>query len=504
MLELSALLGRINQTARIGIWEAPLHYRSLQRLYISAFHKNGHFTTSQSFKIPLTKQASSELAWWSSNQLTQVNRLALTPPTIDMIISTDVIMSTPYSATNGQLHSGILHKQTRGDTITISSVPRHGGMELLPLTPDLGNSKTYPRSVQHRSRFRLEKPQQPHGMDPGQNDLPEDNTKVLHSNGGLVCVPHQQPASELCGTIPRSRVYHNGCFSAALEPVDSIHTCPNSANTTNPSETSAGPSNRTGDSSNLARTALVSDLTGVASRFSSTVTDDGVDNLTTLRSTSNPPNVENPPTGCTASVRFRLQTTGLSPEVCKILLTSWRTSTQKRYEGPRQLWASWCLQRNKCPFSAAVVDVLEFLSEQFNTRNLAYRTVGVYKTCISQLHDPVDGQQLGSLPLVSRFMKGIFQLRAPTPRICSTWRVGSVLRYLSSLEPLEELSLKVLSLKLITPLALTSAARAHEIAALDCNHVSKKIDAGNSLFPRTLKIRGRTTHRERYISDVTV
>ena len=112
-------------------------------------------------------------------------------------------------------------------------------------------------------------------------------------------------------------------------------------------------------SSNLARTALVSDLTGVASRFSSTVTDDGVDNLTTLRSTSNSPNMENPPTGCMASVRSRLQTTGLSPEVCKILLASWRTSTQKRYEGPWHLWASWCLQRHKCPFSAAVADVLE-------------------------------------------------------------------------------------------------------------------------------------------------
>ena len=155
--------------------------------------------------------------------------------------------------------------------------------------------------------------------------------------------------------------------------------------------------------------------------------------------------MENPPTGGMASVRSRLQTTGLSPEVYKILLASWGTSTQKRYEGPWQLWASWCLQRNKSPFSAAVADVLEFLSEQFNTRNTAYRTVGVYKACISQLHDPVDGQQLDSLPLVSRFMKGIFQLRPPSPRICSTWRVGPVLRYLSTLEPLEELSLKGLS-----------------------------------------------------------
>ncbi len=144
------------------------------------------------------------------------------------IICQEHITSMPYSATNGQLHSSILHKQMRGGggTITISSVPSHGGMDLLPLTPDLGNSKTCPRSVQHRSRFCLEKLQQPHGMDPGQNDLPEDNTEVLHFNGGLVCIPHQQPASELCGMIPRSRVYRNRCFSAALEPVDSIHTCP--------------------------------------------------------------------------------------------------------------------------------------------------------------------------------------------------------------------------------------------------------------------------------------
>ena len=84
-------------------------------------------------------------------------------------------------------------------------------------------------------------------------------------------------------------------------------------------------------------------------------------------------------------------------------------------------------------------------------------------------------------------MKGIFQLRPPTPRICSTWRVGPVLRYLSSLEPLEELSLKVLSLKLTTLLALTSAARAHVIAALDCNHVPKKIDGWEFIIPTHVK-----------------
>ena len=44
MLQLSALLGRMNQTARIGIWEAPLHYRALQRIFIAGLHRKGHFT----------------------------------------------------------------------------------------------------------------------------------------------------------------------------------------------------------------------------------------------------------------------------------------------------------------------------------------------------------------------------------------------------------------------------------------------------------------------------
>ena len=106
---------------------------------------------------------------------------------------------------------------------------------------------------------------------------------------------------------------------------------------------------------------------------------------------------------------------------------SWWESTQQRYEGPWKVWTSWCVQRQKCPFSAPVNDILTFLAEQFNSRDLAYRTIAVYKACISQLHDPIEGRQLGNLPLVSRFMKGIFELRPPQPKLCSIWPVSKVL-----------------------------------------------------------------------------
>ena len=95
-------------------------------------------------------------------------------------------------------------------------------------------------------------------------------------------------------------------------------------------------------------------------------------------------------------------------------------------------------------------------------------------------------------------MKGIFQLRPATPRVCTTCQVGPVLRYLSSLEPLEELSLRVLSLKLTTLLALTSAARAHEIAALHLDHLSKKVDSCEFIIPTHVK-NSRPYHPSRKI-----
>ena len=59
-------------------------------------------------------------------------------------------------------------------------------------------------------------------------------------------------------------------------------------------------------------------------------------------------------------------------------------------------------------------------SRQMNARTEhAYRIIGVYKSGISQFHDLIDGKQVGSMPVVSRFIKGIFEMS-------TTWPVGKV------------------------------------------------------------------------------
>ena len=54
-------------------------------------------------------------------------------------------------------------------------------------------------------------------------------------------------------------------------------------------------------------------------------------------------------------------------------------------------------------------------------------------------------------------MKGIFQEKPPRPKYTKLWDVSIVLSYLQSLSPVDKLSLKELTLKLLVLILLVSA-----------------------------------------------
>ena len=75
----------------------------------------------------------------------------------------------------------------------------------------------------------------------------------------------------------------------------------------------------------------------------------------------------------------------------------------------------------------------------------------------------------------SKLLKRYFNIKPVKPRIMNTWDVSVVSKFLFTLYPLPELSLKQVQLtyKLTALIALTTAARAHTISALDINYMSK-------------------------------
>ena len=72
--------------------------------------------------------------------------------------------------------------------------------------------------------------------------------------------------------------------------------------------------------------------------------------------------------------------------------------------------------------------------------------------------------QSDSHPLVTRFMRGVFNSRPPQPRYTTTWDVTDVLNYLRTLIPNDKISLEQLSHKLVILIALVSSQRAQTIA----------------------------------------
>ena len=77
---------------------------------------------------------------------------------------------------------------------------------------------------------------------------------------------------------------------------------------------------------------------------------------------------------------------------------------------------------------------------------------------------------MGQHPLVSRLLKGVYNLRPPQPRYTATWDVDIVVRFFQALGDNGILPLKILSQKLALLMALVDASRVSELQALDLRY----------------------------------
>ena len=162
-------------------------------------------------------------------------------------------------------------------------------------------------------------------------------------------------------------------------------------------------------------------------------------------------------------------TQGLSERVTDIIRKSCRASTESAYSNAWRQWVGWCLEQETDPLSAPVRYILEFLCERF-AAGKQYRTINMLRSAISMTHEEVDGVRVGQHPMVSRFLKGVFNLRPPAPKYTVTWSVDVVLDYLGGLPDNEQLNLQQLSHKVTMLMALTNADRCSDLAALDLSY----------------------------------
>lgn len=190
---------------------------------------------------------------------------------------------------------------------------------------------------------------------------------------------------------------------------------------------------------------------------------------------------------------------GLSEKTAEIIINSWRPSTKKQYGTYLQKWLLFCDKEQVDKFAPSVNNMLKFLMNLFEN-GLGYSAINTAKSAVSSFIYLVSKVQLGKDILVKQFMKGVFNKKPALPKYNYTWDVQTVIKLLKSWSPVKELSLKLLTFKLVMLLALTTGQRMQSLFLLDTRNLELGLRSVKIRFGDLLK----QTRPGKHLSEIFI
>ena len=360
------------------------------------------------------------------------------------------------SNSHRQHHGHVLHKQARGNTFSVPAFPHGNSLGMVLPEPHISSGG----SSFHRGQLSCRPTQSPPRPDArvgvGCVCIPSTMSTLGHTCYRSLCHSTEHEVPSVCIQSGRRPQFARGCLHAVLEArsavcVPSIPTSTEDVGTT-PTPVSGG---HTSDSL-LASAAMVSNPGrhgggfGAASQLSSTH-HTGCGHGVSSR----------PPHSPSYSVED-------IPEVKEVLDRSKKPSTSTLYSYKWKSFLKFTESRGLLPVPASLSTTLQFLRYLFDLK-LSVATLRVYLAAVVSFQ-PKDSpsSRLFSHPTVKAFFKGLNHLRPPLKPLVPQWSLNLVLNALMAppFEPLATCSLKLLSLKVLFLVAITSARRASELAAL--------------------------------------
>lgn len=102
----------------------------------------------------------------------------------------------------------------------------------------------------------------------------------------------------------------------------------------------------------------------------------------------------------------------------------------------------------------------------------SFSVINTHKSMLIQTLKLLNNSWCENPIYLARFMKGLFNKNPPVPKYKFTWDVSVVINFLRKLYPLKDLTIKMLTLKLVSLISLTTAPRAQTLVALNLDNMN--------------------------------
>ncbi len=467
------------------MWRDPVFLRSGVRM--GAIHRRHMITTDASMTgwgavfegRPASGEWEEEFLFW------HINCLELRAVLPGFEVFSPRSRGASCHSQDGQYGGCVPHKPPRRFKVAHPGQACAPSSPLVPRQVPLFEGGSRSGSTEPGGRFSVETEAQARGMDVEPSDGIPDLGSVWQSGGGPLCFSRVIPVPAL--VLPEfPTTLGIDAFAPPMAECQSVRVSANKADSgsTMQSEGEQCPSPSHSPILALpdlvlgANSPLVSTSLGDSDQAGLTVPASGQD----LASSAGALEVVG-----MAHTGPRAVIDGLPAEVQETIASARAPSTRKLYSSKWGVFESWCLTRAIDPVNCPVGPVLEFLQERL-TAGAAATTLRVYVAAIAARRE-LDETPLGRHRLVSAFMRGARRLRPVRPTAVPSWDLSVVLEGLvtAPFEPLESASDRILTLKVVLLLALTSLKRVGDLQAFSVSETC--MDFAPGLVKVTLRPR---------------
>ena len=387
---------------------------------------------------------------------------------------------------NGQYDSPIISCQNGGYPQQRVDIHSEGNMGLSTQETDQNNCRISPRGLEYTSGHSVSTFPRLERMVAFSTSFSTNLSSVGPSGHGFVCLKTFPSGPSLYGLETRSIQSSQGC--TATKMVTSLPLCfpPIFSGWESGCKSQGRESLHGSDNSGLANTTVVrTATTNISTDSNITATSF---QLVSRSTGSDTPFSKKwvPKVGGLENFRKNLANEGVSERAAGLITNARRQGSLANYESSWGKWSGWCSKQQIYPFKCSINFVLDFLAELYDL-DYKYSSINCHRSAISAYHDPIENVPVGQHPRVSSLMTGIFNQRPPQPRYSFVWDVEQVFSYLHYLPDNEQLSDRLLTLKLTMLLALASACRCSEIQNLDIRYMTRSATSYTFQFTKVSK-----------------